>query len=119
MNATVALWTSIVIGACAQILLKRGISNSTTQTTAARPGWWLSLLRSGWVWAWAVSFVAATGLWLIAVSRINISLAFPLLSASYVLVALLSQLVLKETIRWRRWAAIGVICLGVVLIAWK
>ena len=113
MSPAAALWMSIVLGACAQVFLKRGVSPNG----APRP-MGLSLLRSGWVLAWAASFVLATGLWLIALSRIEISYAFPLLSIGYPVVAVLSMLLLKERVTLSRWIAILIITAGVAII-WR
>lgn len=117
MNPNTALWASILLGGCAQVMLRKGVSGEGTKTSARSSRWWLQVIASGWVWAWAVSFVVALALWLVAVSRIDISYAFPLLSAGYVFVALLSRLLLKESIPWQRWSAIAVIAFGVILIA--
>jgi drug/metabolite transporter (DMT)-like permease len=117
MNATAALWISILLGGVAQILLKRGVTGDRA-SRGAFTQWWLGLLRSGWIWAWLISFIAATGLWLLAVSQLNISYAFPLLSASYVIVAVLSRIWLHENVSWQRWTAIAVISAGVLLISW-
>lgn len=118
MSATLALWISIFLNGLAQVLLKKGVGRSQTQTGASA-SWWLSLLGNVWVWAWGFSFVAATALWLLALSKLDISYAFPLLSTSFILVAILSRLILGEYISTRRWVAILVICLGVILIASK
>jgi drug/metabolite transporter (DMT)-like permease len=117
MNALAALWISIALGAFAQIVLKLAVSGPLGGTSTRAVGWWMNLLRSGWLWAYALSFAVATGLWMLALSGLNISYAFPLLSASYVLVAVLARLCLKESVSVRRWIAIAVICLGVILIA--
>ncbi len=113
MTPAAALWISIVLGACAQVFLKRGVSPAG----APRP-LGLALLRSGWVLAWAASFILATGLWLIALSRIEISYAFPLLSVGYPIVAVLSMLLLKERVTLSRWTAILIITVGVAII-WR
>jgi drug/metabolite transporter (DMT)-like permease len=113
MTASVALWSSIVLGACAQVLLKRGVS----RTDDREPALGLALLRSPWVLGWAFCFVLATGLWLVALSRIEISYAFPLLSIGYPIVAVLSLAILKERITLSRWLAILVITIGVAIIS--
>jgi drug/metabolite transporter (DMT)-like permease len=114
MSPTAALWTSIVLGACAQVFLKRGVSpNSKTGT----PQSGFSLLFSGWVLAWAACFVVATGLWLVSLSRMEISYAFPLLSLGYPIVAILSMMFLKERVNTARWIAILIITIGVAIIA--
>lgn len=107
MTPSAALWLSIVLGSCAQVFLKKGVTG--------KPAHYLVLLRSGWVWIWAICFFFATALWLVALSRIQLSYAFPLLSSGYVIVAVLSMFFLKERIGWMRWAAILVISVGVAI----
>ena len=118
MSPTAALWTSIVLGACAQVFLKRGVSpkNVSPQKNGPPPSG-LSLLLSGWVLAWAACFVLATGLWLVGLSHMEISYAFPLLSLGYPIVAILSMMFLKERVTPARWIAILIITIGVAIIA--
>lgn len=108
MNPLAALWTSIALGSFAQVFLRRGV--------AGHQGSYIFLLRSAWVWAWGVCFVFATALWMMAISVIQVSFAFPLLSIGYLAVAVLSIVFLKERIPASRWAAIAVITFGVALI---
>ena len=108
MSPLTALWTSVLLGACAQVFLRRGV--------AGHQGSYLLLLRSAWVWAWGVCFMFATALWMMAISAMQVSYAFPLLSIGYLVVAVLSIFFLKERIPASRWAAIAVIALGVALI---
>lgn len=116
MSPTVALWTSIVLGACAQVFLKRGVSPQNGPKPGPPPSGF-SLLFSGWVLAWAACFVVATGLWLVSLSRMEISYAFPLLSLGYPIVAILSMMFLKERVTTARWIAILIITIGVAIIA--
>jgi drug/metabolite transporter (DMT)-like permease len=114
MSPTAALWSSIVLGALAQVFLRRGVAGGSM---AFVPGSYLALLRSGWVWAWGLCFVFATALWMLAISSMQVSYAFPMLSMGYPVVALMSQVFLKERVPAARWLAIAVITLGVALIS--
>lgn len=111
MSPLTALWMSVLLGACAQVFLRRGV--------AGHHGSYFLLLRSPWVWAWGVCFVFATVLWMMAISAMQVSYAFPLLSIGYLVVAVLSIFFLKERIPASRWAAIAVIAFGVALIFWS
>lgn len=113
MNAHVALWSSIVFGASAQVFLRKGVMRKEQHNVS-----YLSLLASPWVWAWALFFAFATLLWLLALARIDVSYAFPILSSGFPLVAILSIVFLKERISPGRWLAILVITAGVAII-WR
>ena len=55
--------------------------------------------------------------WLYALSKLDLSYAYPFLALTYVLVALAGWFFLNENISLIRWIGIIVICIGVVLIS--
>jgi len=55
-------------------------------------------------------------LWVIVLSELDLSYAYPLASLSYVIVAFCSKVFFKEHVSKRRWISITVITLGVVLV---
>ena len=61
---------------------------------------------------YALSFVA----WLVVLSRLNLSLAYPALAMTYAIIPLASWLILDEPISALHWAGIGVIVVGVVMV---
>lgn len=61
-------------------------------------------------------YVVSVIVWLMALSRVDVSYAYPLLSVGYIVTALAGQLFFGETLGPVRWAGILVICLGVYLI---
>jgi Membrane transporters of cations and cationic drugs len=61
---------------------------------------------------YALGFV----IWLIVLSKMDLSLAYPILALSYFLVPLLSWLLFGEQISVLRWFGIAIICLGVVVV---
>jgi multidrug transporter EmrE-like cation transporter len=64
-----------------------------------------------------VVLVFSMGLHLMALSRVDISFAYPFLSVSYVLVLIASYFWFGESINTARIAGIGLICLGTVFVA--
>jgi drug/metabolite transporter (DMT)-like permease len=64
--------------------------------------------------ALAVSFFALLSLLSIA----TVSFAIPATAASYLLETLLAKYVLREDVRWRRWAAATLVACGVALLQW-
>lgn len=102
------LWTSVILGALAQIFLKMGVNKNTSGAPRVK--------RAVWIGLWLGSFVIASALWLAALSQMKVSYAFPILGAGYPIVTLLSVFILRERISPAHWAAIAVITAGVVLI---
>ena len=62
-------------------------------------------------------YVLGAAVWLVVLSRVPLSLAYPSLALSYVLTALLASAVLGEHVPGVRWAGIATICVGVVMIS--
>lgn len=61
---------------------------------------------------YAASFVG----WVLVLSRIKLSIAYPSLAMMYVLIPLAAWFVLSEPVTRMHWAGIGVIIVGVSLI---
>lgn len=64
----------------------------------------------------ALAFGAALA-WIAAISRLSLANAYPFMSLAFVGTALLSALLLHEPISVTRWGGIGVVVLGLVLVA--
>ncbi len=70
---------------------------------------------------YVIGGVAAYGFssifWLILLSRVELSYAYPALALGYVLVTLIGAWILGESVSNLRWVSVGVICMGVVLLS--
>ncbi len=102
-----ALAAAILGGIGGQLLLKAGSvgAQSTIDQFMRLP----TLVGLGF---YAVSAV----LYVIALRRIPVSLAFPSVSVSYAVIALLGYLLWSEPLGWAQVAGIALICTGVVLL---
>ena len=68
------------------------------------------------VWAGLTCYVVSVVVWLLVLSRVEVSFAYPLLSVGYIVTAFAGRYLFHEAIGPMRWAGIIVICLGIWLI---
>jgi len=61
-------------------------------------------------------YVFSVVIWLLVLSRVEVSYAYPLLSVGYIVTALAGRYLFAEALTPTRWAGILVICAGVWLI---
>jgi len=66
-----------------------------------------------------LSIAAATLIWLFVLKRFDFSVAYPLISISYIFGLLAARFVFHETIPFTRWIGVLVIMLGVFLVVQK
>jgi len=68
------------------------------------------------VWIGLLCYALSVGLWIVALSRVDVSVAYPFLSLGYVLTAIAAWQLFGEALSVQRLAAIGLICTGVALL---
>lgn len=77
----------------------------------------MAAVSSPMVWAGLGLYLLATVTWLMVLSRIDLSVAYPLGSMNYVLVTLFAATVLGEEVGLLRWAGILSILIGILVVA--
>ncbi len=102
----VALGLSVVIGIGGQMLLKAGADAPSFVGQLFRPSTMIGL----------VLYAVAAFLYIVALRMIPVSVAFPSVSLSYAIVALLGHLLFKEPFGWKHFGGIVLIMGGVALI---
>jgi len=120
MNAAVGyIMISVLGGAVGQILLKKGMGGMGPLTLSLGKLGEL-LWRMGtnpYVIAGLAIYVTGTVFWLVALSRVDLSYAYPFASLSYVVMLVAAWLLFKEDLSLLRLAGTGVVILGVLLIS--
>lgn len=61
-------------------------------------------------------YVLSFGVWLIVLSKVDVSLAYPLLSIGYIVTAVIGCYYMEETLSMYKILGIGTICLGTGLL---
>ena len=113
------LLTGVLLNAGAQLLLKAGVKPLGAIGTA--PGTLLPglarAMSQGPVLAGLGCYVLSVGLWLVALSRVDVSLAYPRLSLGYVVNAIAAWYLFGEAVGALRFAGIALILLGVLVVS--
>jgi small multidrug resistance pump len=102
-----SLVAAILLGIAGQISLKLGAEGSTTVTA--------QFLNPLTIIGLAV-YATAAPCYVLALKRIPVSIAFPSVSASYAIIAVVGHLLWKEPLGWPQMAGIVLIGGGVLLI---
>ncbi len=109
---------SVSSGVAGQTALKLGVSQPGAQDAT---GDLLSLLgmivRSPLVLLGLALYGVGALAWIAVLARLDLSFAYPFLALNFVLIALVSRLVLGESIPSLRWVGIAVICVGILIVA--
>lgn len=115
----ICILLSTVLGVAGQLLLKHGMTVMGEQTIA-RGGMVTAALRmatSPWVILGIAVYVSGTFFWLVALSRVELSFAYPFASLSYVLILASAWAFLGETVSVMRLAGVVAICIGVLIVS--
>ena len=111
---------SVTITAIAQIVLKAGMTGAAVQRALAtgpivRTA--MTVLLDPFVVGGLVLYFGAALIWLVVLSKIEVSLAYPCVALGFVLTAVLGRLFFHEALSTTRIVATLLICAGVALLA--
>lgn len=118
--ATLALvLASVTLSACAQLLLKIGVSASRTQPADGSPAapFPIETLFHPGVVGGILLYGLGMMLWLLVLARTELSQAYPFVGLGFVMTALFGALILHEPFGVARVLGTALILAGVVLVA--
>ena len=111
---------SVTLAAIAQVTLKAGINHVTDANggqLALNGDSLKQIAAQVWVWAGLAIFAVSAVLWLVALSRANLSFAYPFAALGYVIIVIASILFLNEHVQPITWVGMALIVGGILLIA--
>ena len=117
--AIIYILISVLAGAVGQILLKKGMGSMGPLTLSMDQvgGILWRIATNPYVVIGLLIYVCGTLFWLVALSRVDLSYAYPFASLSYVVMLAASYFIFHENITPMRLLGTVVICLGVILIS--
>lgn len=111
--------TGVLLNAVAQLALKAsvrgqgaiGLNLSDALPTALR------MAAEPWLWLGLGCYVVSVVVWILALSRVEVSIAYPMLSIGYIINALVAWAWLGEVLSVNKIAGIAIITVGVIVLA--
>ena len=109
----------VLLNAAAQLLLKAGVSGvgvialdlSSILSAGSRLGMHPYILGG------LTCYVVSVMVWILALSRVDVSVAYPMLSLGYIVNALAAFALFGEALTPAKLIGIGIICFGVFILA--
>ncbi len=111
--------TGVLLNAIAQLLLKAGAGTLAGLELRASNALPIAtrLLTSMPILAGLACYAVSVVVWILALAKVEVSVAYPMLSVGYVVNALAAWWLFGENLSGARIAGIGVILVGVWLVA--
>jgi drug/metabolite transporter (DMT)-like permease len=109
-----------VLGGAGHVMLAKGMKSigDLTEAPSSRVGGMVGrTLTNPWV-IWGVVLQAAFfALYLVLISRADVSMVLPLTAIDYIVVVFLAQVLLSEVVTPGRWVGVLLIVVGVTLVS--
>lgn len=122
MNATI-IYSLIVFGvllnAAAQLLLKAGMERIGQFAFSVSNIWpiGLQVASNPFILAGILFYVISVGVWLLVLSRLDVSIAYPMISIGYIVNAVAAYYLFGEDLNFNKMLGILIILFGVYLVA--
>ncbi len=119
MTNVALILLGVVTNAGAQIMLKLGMNAigrfdlSLSEFSVVFP----KIATSFYIWCGLLSYVFSFAVWLVVLSRVDVSLAYPMISIGYIIGLFAGYWLFQEPVTFTRVFGVGVIVLGVILIS--
>ena len=125
VNVTL-LVISIGLAVAGQLAMKAGMNkvthggeNPLQVSDLKHPGTLIKrMFKEGpWAIAGIVLYAISAVFWLVVLSRVPLSVAYPVVAVGYVIVVLYSRFVFNEQVKWIAWLGLAFIVIGVAITA--
>jgi len=117
MEVIVLVLISVILGVLGQLSLKQGMKNiGNFEVKDFLSSRIFELVAEKFVVIGIVLYAIATLLWLVVLSKAELSFAYPMLAIGYILIAIFSKIFFGENVTFVRFFGILLISMGVFLL---
>jgi drug/metabolite transporter (DMT)-like permease len=111
---------SVTMGVSGQLCLKAGmdqVGELSADSVSTIVQTIFHVLTTPLVFIGLTFYVMGAAFWLVVLSKLDLSLAYPMLALTYILTPLAAQFILGEQVPTLRWLGVGIIFAGVVVVS--
>ena len=109
--------SSVFLNASAQILMRKGMLILGEVSISSLVKTLPQMITNVWLWLSLFCYGVSIITWMLVLSRVEVSFAYPFLGIAFVLVTILGYLLFKENLTFIRVIGIILICIGVFFIS--
>lgn len=106
----------LLLAACALTCLGQVAQKYAVESWRGVDSGWADKLRSPWLGLAVLSLGGGLLVWLLVLQRLEVGIAYPMLSLNFVLITLIARFVFHEPIDRRHWLGVALVMGGVVLL---
>lgn len=120
LNTFFLILCSVAMGTSAQLLLKIGMSKSVIKDAVDGRAWGglaAQLVTNQWVVGGLSLYALSAAVWLLVLTRVELSLAYPFVGIGFIITMLLGWWLLDDVMGVQRVAGTLLIAVGVVVVA--
>ena len=121
MHNILLILSSVFLNACAQLFIRQGMLKLGNISMRLNELWNMIIqsFSNIYIWAGMISYAVSILLWMVVLSKINVSLAYPFLSIGYIITAVIAYFVFGEPLTAQKIIGIAIICVGVVVLTYS
>lgn len=113
------IFAGVLLNSAAQLMLKAGartlgVVSMGSASSLAQAAW--SAATQPWIGLGLVCYFVSAALWVVALTKVDVTIAYPMLSMGYVIAAVLAWHFFGESLNAGRILGIAIILVGVVVL---
>lgn len=119
MSEKILVFLAICLASGGQILMKKGLIQLGTMSLNAVGviNFVHKIILSPVIICGFFIYGVSSVIWLMALSKVELSLAYPMLAGSYVVVAILAHFLFGEQLSFTRMIGLAIIAIGVIVLS--
>lgn len=116
MSQWFLILSAIILNVCGHLFLKAGMNKIGTISLDQLLFSFSKIFSTPFVLLGLLSYVSSVAMYMVVLSRVDISYAYPLMMVGYVLIVLFSWQIFGEPFSSFKWIGIALILVGVFLL---